>query len=93
MDTKALKITYPDDLPEALGETPEELEQELRFLVAAKLYEMGRISSGRAAELAGIDRVGFLNNLGRYRIPVFNYSLEELESEIREARTRAGKTS
>lgn len=93
MDTKALKITYPDDLPEALGETPEELEQELRFLVAAKLYEMGRISSGRAAELAGIDRVGFLNNLGRYRISVFNYSLEELESEIREARTRAGKTS
>ncbi len=93
MDTKALKITYPEDLPEALGETPEELERELRFLVAAKLYEMGRISSGRAAELAEMDRVGFLNNLGRYRIPVFNYSLEELEREIREARTRAGKTS
>ena len=91
MGTKTLRIPYPKDLPEALGETPEEFEQELRFLVAAKLYELGRISSGRAAELAGLDRVEFLNNLGRYRIPVFNYSLEELQREIREARGRAGK--
>ena len=93
MKTKTLKIPYPEDLPETLGSTPEEFEQEIRFLVAAKFYEMGRISSGRAAELAGIDRVEFLNNLGRYRIPVFNYSREELEREVREARARTGKAS
>jgi len=91
MGTKTLKIPYPEDLPKTLGATPEEFERELRFLVAAKLYEMGRISSGRAAELAGMDRVEFLNNLGRYRISVFNYSLEGLEREVREARARAGK--
>jgi len=93
MGTKSVGIPYPENLPEALGETPDEFEGELRFLVAAKLYEMGRISSGRAAELAGIRRVEFLNNLGRYRIPVFNYSLEELEREVREVRARAGKAS
>ncbi len=92
MGTRTLKIQYPEDLPEALDKTPEEFERELRFLVAAKLCEMGRISSGQAAELAGIDRVQFLNNLGRYRISVFNYSLEELEGEIREAQARAEKT-
>lgn len=91
MGTKTLEIPYPEDLPKALGKTPEEFERELRFLVAAKLYEMGRVSSGRAAELARIDRVEFLEALGRYRIPVFNYSLEELEREIQEARARAGK--
>jgi len=92
MGTKTLKIPYPDDLPEALGESPKEFERELIFLVAAKLYETGRISSGRAADLAGIDRSEFLNTLGRYRIPVLNYSLEELEQEIQESRVRAGKT-
>lgn len=88
MGKKTLKILYPEDLPEALGETPEEFERELKFLVAAKLYDLGRISSGRAAELAGVERVDFLQNLGRYRISVFNYSLEELEGEIQQARAR-----
>ncbi len=91
MGTRTLKIPYPKELPQALGETPEEFEREIRFLVAAKLYELGRISSGRAAELADMERAEFLNQLGRYRISVFNYSLEELEREIQEARARAGQ--
>lgn len=91
MGTKVLKIPYPEDLPESLGETPEEFERELRFLVATKLYEMGRISSGRAAELAGMERLQFLDDLGKYRISVFNYPPQELEREIREARARGGK--
>ena len=36
-------MPYPDDLPDDLGKTAEEFEQELRFLVAANLYEMGGI--------------------------------------------------
>ncbi|MCD6167055.1 UPF0175 family protein [bacterium] len=93
MTIKTVKIPYPEDLPKALGETPEVFERELRFLVAAKLYEMGRIFSGRAAEMADMSRVEFLEALGKYRIPVFNYSLEELEREIREARERVGSSS
>ena len=89
MSTRTLQISYPEDLPQALGETPEAFEQELRFLVAAKLYELGRISSGRAADLAGVGRVAFLETLGRYQVSVFNYSPEELKQEISEARFRA----
>ncbi len=92
MGTRILEIPYPEDLPKTLGATPEEFEREMKFLMAAKLYELGRISSSRAAELAGISRVEFLDNLGRYRIPPFNYSLEELEREIREAQARARET-
>jgi hypothetical protein len=44
----------------ALKETPVEFEVEARLLLAVKLYEMGRVSTGRAAELAGMGRVGFL---------------------------------
>jgi predicted HTH domain antitoxin len=93
MGTKTLEMKYPDDLPKALGKTHEEFEQELKFLVAAKLYEMGGISSGKAAELAGLNRVFFLENLSRYRISVFNYNLEELDREIKESKDRAEKTS
>jgi predicted HTH domain antitoxin len=61
----------------------------VRFLVAAKLYELGRVTSGRAANLAEIDRVEFLDRLGSCRISVWNYDPEELEREIKEARRRA----
>ena len=88
MGMKTLEIPYPEDLPEAMGESPEAFEQEIIFLVAAKLYELGRISSGRAADLAGMSRVEFMEQLGRYRISIFNYPLEELEREIGEAKAR-----
>lgn len=89
MGIKTIEIPYPEDLPEALGESPEAFEREIIFLVAAKLYELGRISSGRAADLAGMGRVEFLDKLGQYRVSIFSYPLEELEKEIGEARTRA----
>ena len=91
MSTRVLEIPYPEELPQSLGETTEEFEQEIRFLVSAKLYEMGRISSGRAAERAGLTRVEFLEMLNRYRISVFNYSLNGLDKEIRESRFRSPK--
>lgn len=89
MGQRTLHIPYPEALPQELGETPEAFEDELRFLVAAKLYELGRVSSAQAATLAGVDRVAFLEALGRYRISVFNYPPEELERELREAQARA----
>lgn len=53
--------------------------RELRMLAAVKLYELGRLSSGRAAELAGMARVEFLLSLGRYRVFPLDAELDELE--------------
>lgn len=55
--------------------------RELRMLAAVKLFEMGRLSSGRAAELAGMPRVEFLLNLNRYKVFPFAAELDDLESE------------
>lgn len=55
--------------------------RELRMLAAVKLFEMGRLSSGRAAELAGMPRVEFLLNLNRYKVFPFAAELNDLENE------------
>ena len=55
--------------------------RELRMLAAVKLFEMGRLSSGRAAELAGMSRVEFLLSLNRYKVFPFAAELEDLEHE------------
>jgi predicted HTH domain antitoxin len=53
-------------------------------MAALKMFELGKVSSGKAAQLAGMSRVEFLETCGRYRVSVFNYSQEEVEREIRE---------
>lgn len=53
--------------------------RELLVLAAVKLYELGRLSSGRAAELAGMSRVEFLLSLGRYQVFPFEAELSDLE--------------
>jgi len=53
--------------------------RELRVLAAVKLYELGRLSSGRASELAGMSRVEFLLALGQYKVFPLESELVDLE--------------
>jgi predicted HTH domain antitoxin len=73
------------DIPEKvlLAEKTDEVSfaRELRILAAVKLFELGRLSSGRAAELAGMPRVEFLLTLGRYKVFPFESELKDLESK------------
>lgn len=80
-----INITCPDSVLISLKETPENFSKEATRLLAVKLYEMGKLSSGRAAELAGVSRVSFLQSLDRYDSPIFDLSKEELESDYHNA--------
>ncbi|ASC73483.1 hypothetical protein XM38_044500 [Halomicronema hongdechloris C2206] len=52
-----LTIEYPDTLPDALGRTRDQFEQEAKWAMAVKLFELKRLSSGMAASLIGVDRI------------------------------------
>lgn len=80
-----LQIDYPETLPDALQQTREQFEQEAKTAMAVKLFEMKRISSGMAAQLAGIDRVTFLLNLHRYGVPMIDLTEEELITDLEDA--------
>lgn len=56
--------------------------QELKVLAAVRLYEQGRLSSGRAAELAGMSRVEFLLNLKEYKVFPLESELLDLEESL-----------
>ncbi len=57
-------------------------EDEAKLLLAIKLYEVGKVSLGQAAKLAGFSKRAFMEVLGSHQVPVFNYSPEELREEI-----------
>ncbi len=81
MKTNVLHIPYSQDLLLSLKESKEQFEQNARFFLAVKLYELGKISSGKAAKLAGLERVQFLLKLGQYQISPFQVSMEEILEE------------
>ena len=69
MNTVEMKIQLPITLS----------EDEVRLLLAVKLFEVGKVSLGQAAKIAGFTKRAFIDVLGRYGVPVINYPPEELE--------------
>ena len=63
---KAMQIEYPESWTAAAGSTTERFENEARMALAMKLFEMGRLTSGQAAQLAGVSRLAFLVMLRRF---------------------------
>lgn len=81
MSTRQIVIDVPEKVLLAEKSDEAAFANELRLLAAVKLYELGRLSSGRAAELAGMSRVEFLMALGRYNVFPFEAELRDLERD------------
>lgn len=83
MKENIIEIKYTEDVLLSLKESREEFEDEARYLLALKLYELGKMSSGKAAKIAGLSRVAFLQRLGRFKVSPFQMGLEEILEEAR----------
>lgn len=93
MKTDELKIKYPSGFENYVHMTKEEMEQHIRLMAALKMFELGKISSGKAAELTGVSRTEFFEVCSRYHVSIFNYPPEEAEEEIRKDLEAARKLS
>ena len=84
--TRSLATDYADEILPPLGMTPDELSKETKTLVAVELYEMGRLSTGAAAEPANLPKPLFLNKLAAYDIDAFDMSEVGLQRDVTSAR-------
>jgi predicted HTH domain antitoxin len=66
-----LKVDLPPDIP----------EDEARLLLTVKLFETGKVSLGKAADIAGYSKRDYLQALNKLGVSIFNYTAEELREE------------
>lgn len=70
--TESLTLALPFGVPAT----------EARLLLAVKLFEVGRVSLGQAAQVAGLPKRVFIDVLGQHGVPVINYPASELAAEL-----------
>jgi predicted HTH domain antitoxin len=78
-------FSIPDEILLALEATPDVAASRIRLAAAVKLYELGQLSSGAAAPLAGVPKPYFLEHLAEYGVNAFDLSEEELIHDLRTA--------
>ena len=77
-----LTIRLPGEIRQMLNRTLEEMGRDVRVYAALMLFRSGKLSSGTAAEMAGVPRVMFLDLCAEYDIPVSQITADELRREM-----------
>lgn len=82
MRTTELNLSVPEEVLYTLNETKAEFIKKMKFYTAIELYKMQKLSMGKAAELAEMNKVEFMLEAGKYDVPVINYEEEDFKEEI-----------
>ena len=82
MSNKTISISIPDDILIALNETEEELGHDMKVYTAIWLYQKGKLTIGKASELADMDRYSFESLLAENKIPISLLTEEDIENDV-----------
>ena len=80
MTTVTLEL--PEDIFSALRRSPQEFAIEMRLAAAIYWYSRGELSQGKAAEVAGMQRVAFIDELARRKVDAFVVDMSDLKKEL-----------
>ena len=81
-----IPVPFPSSLLKAIGSDAGAFAEEMRVLSVVKLYELGRISSGVAAESLGLSKVDFLDQLAQYQVSyLYSNGPDDLAADLHNA--------
>jgi predicted HTH domain antitoxin len=87
MKTTELRLDIPAEILYTLNETKNDFIKKMKFYTALELCRLQKISAGKAAELAGMQKIDFIFELGKHDVPVINYEIDDFLEEV-EAMTK-----
>ena len=83
---KTLTLQVPEALLVQSGSSEAALTREAQWQLALRFFELGRLTSGQAAEMCGLNRVNFLLAASQAGVAVADLDGDELKREIADAR-------
>ena len=82
--SQMIEIELSEDVFLAMQKDPKDLAKEMRIAAAVKWYELGRLSQGKAAEVAGLSRAEFIDGLSRFGVSPLQETAEEILKSLEE---------
>jgi predicted HTH domain antitoxin len=82
MSQKKLQIDLPSDILLTLNESEDRLKQRITTLLAIQLYEEGKVTVGKASQIAGVSRLDFENLLAEKKISISTLELEDVMNDV-----------
>ena len=82
--SQLLEIEVPDEVLLGLQKDAKHLAAEMRIAAAVKWYELGQLTQGKAAEVAGLSRAAFINELGRYGVSPFQETADDALRSVKD---------
>ncbi len=82
MMTTELILRVPEEILYTLNETKHDFIKKMKLYTAMKLYHMQKLSMGKASELADMNKIEFMFELGKHELPVINYETEDFKDEV-----------
>lgn len=82
MTTTKLVFSVPEDILYTLNETKNEFIKKMKLYTAMELYKMHKLSMGKASELANMNKIDFMFELGNSDIPAISYDTDDFQDEV-----------
>lgn len=82
MKNITVAIDVPADVLIALNESEQELKKHFQTSIAIMLFKEGKLTLGKAIQLAGVGRFEFEKLLAKRKIPISSLSIEEIMADV-----------
>ena len=78
---RIISIDLPSDILLTLNEDEIELKKDIKISYAIRLFQLGKLTIGKASQIAGLSRFEFEKTLSENRISISNLNISDIEND------------
>lgn len=83
MSVQKISVDFPDDILLALNESENDLKKRIKITLAIQLYQLEKLTIGKATQLSGLSRFEFEKELSKNKISISNLNEQDVLSDIK----------